>query len=262
MTIENIYCLTTTNEDRNRVMSAATYHGISKKDVWLRLIVSGVKMWGDGTLFHAVKRPGPQPIVAKSGMYQPDALLDKGMFCYGKKTGKLYWFYGQLKPVAVKILVTEDQSPTAVFKPMALTAEIKPETESKTGTAPQPQPEPQLQSICSVICCSAGDADCPPSVEALPVLKCEAHACAEFEQVSAGRLDTPAHKSVAARQAKFQQELARATQICATGLDPHVDLKFMIAYLPTTRATAYRKIKLGTSPRQIKRAVARFGLSQ
>ena len=90
MTIENIYCLTTTNEDRNRVMSAATYHGISKKDVWLRLIVSGVKIGGDGTLFHAVKRPGPQPIVAKSGMYQPDALLDKGMFCYGIKTGKLY----------------------------------------------------------------------------------------------------------------------------------------------------------------------------
>lgn len=248
---QNVYDLCSAFNDWNDVASEATYHGICRQNNCLKLKVNGVKMRGYGTLARAVLPRGQPPVIAKSGKFEPNILLDKGLFCRGAKTEKLYWFYGQMTAVSVKTLATEDQAPTDAFLPIALTAEVKAGPELETSTAPQPKSE--LESICSISSGSANKADCPPNAGALLVLESEAQTSTELEQVSAKMLGRPAHKSVAARQARFQQELVRIAQIRTTGLDPDVDMEFIRAYFPTSPATAYRKIKLGTFPAPIKR---------
>ena len=255
MTTQNIYYLSTMLIDRSEVVVEATYHGICRKGAFLKLKVNGVKVRGYGTLVHNEIRSGRSHIAARCERLESNLLLDDGMFCRGANTKKIYWFYGQMTPVPVKTLATEDRALRDVFKPMALMAEVKPgpELENVAAAQSEPEPEPLLQSICRVICGSVNEANGSAQVEALPLLKCEAHACAEHEQVPAERLDVPAHKSVAARQVRFQQELVRVAQIRTTGLDPDVDMEFIRAYFPTSPATAYRKIKLGAFPKQIKR---------
>jgi predicted DNA-binding transcriptional regulator AlpA len=251
MTTENVYDICSAFHDWDDVASEATYHGICRQNNCLKLKVNGVKMRGYGTLARAVLPGGQPPVIAKSGNFEPNILLDKGLFCRGVKTKKLYWFYGQLTPVAVEIPVNGDQSPKDAILPLELTAEVKAGPELENGMAPRPESE--LQSIFSDSSGSARQADCPPSAEALLVLEYEAQTSAALEQLSPKTLGTPAHKSVAVRQARFQQELVRIAQIRTTGLDPDVDMEFICAYFPTSPATAYRKIKLGTFPAPTKR---------
>ena len=252
MPIENVYDLCSAINDRNEVTSLPTYHGTCRQHDCLKIKVNGLKMRGYGMVTEFdLEKKGPRLLTVKFGKFKPNIVLDRGLFCRGVKTEKLYWFYGQLTPVALEIPVNGDQSPTDAFLPMAFTAEVKAGLELETGTAPQP--ESKLQSICSVSSGSASEADCRPSAEAGHVLVSEAQTSTELEQVSAERLGMPVHKSVAARQTRFQQELVRIAQIRTTGLDPDVDMEFIRAYFRTSPATAYRKIKLGTFPRQIKR---------
>ena len=107
----------------------------------------------------------------------------------------------------------------------------------------------QFTAIPGSIC----KAEYQSSAEVLPAPTPTAQACAALARGLAKTQDAAVHKSVTARQAKFQQELVRIERTRATGLDPHVDVEFIIAYFPTSRATAYRKIKLGTFPAPIKR---------
>jgi predicted DNA-binding transcriptional regulator AlpA len=251
MSIKNMHAQSITDAHGEVIVNVAIYHGIGEKYGRYKLRVDGVPMWGRGTLSRIADKKSPnralqQTLIGQTPHYQPDKLLDKRMLCQCIKTGEQFCFHGQLELTDKAITVTNDELPMLV--PVALIAEAKTELEFQASIAQQPK----LESNCMMIPASTPEAEYQSGTEGSPALTSTAQACAELAQCSAKGLDAASHKA-AARQAKFQQELTRIKHICATGLDPDVDMEFIRAYFPTSPATTYRKIKLGTFPAQIKR---------